>query len=367
MPSSSLSTNELLECSASIQDDIDKKRRQLLIRSAKRPFKRSRLIQQQQQQQQKQKVQLKQHREVKDETDTITTASISSESATTKNSMCQKSKFNHRRRHKTEKPHKLRTVSFDTKYNEMISVPSHKDLSDAERRSYFLQRDEYLGIKRKIQKTIEFLRSPNDVSTSSGTTSRSETSLGNIVEEEHCVRGLECLAEEFVNDHKRRVQKTSKSAVFRFQEKRRRMLGATRTMLGSKDDNKRSKLLVDTHEVSFVLAKIYRKHTSQCEDIARRWGHFDAIDAGYDPTSSPATVVNCATTASKPSKPATVGNNIIVENPIDNNASLSSLSYDGDDGEEENENNEDFNLPPVVNTEESAHGFDSLPNGLFNF
>lgn len=357
MPSSPLSSNITLECVASNDDDIDKKRRQLLIRSAKRPFKRSRLLQQQR------------RREEKDETDTITTASISSGSVKTEPSVCKKSKNNPLRRHKTEKLRKRRMVSFDTKYNELIPVPSHKDLSETERRSYFLQRDEYVIIKRNIQRTIEFLRSPNEVSMSSGSTSLSGTaSLGNAIEEEHCVRGLECLAEEFVNDHKRRVQKISKTSVFRFQLKRRRMLGKTGTMSETKDDDAKARLLDDEHEASLALAAIYRKHTSQCEDIARRWGHFDAIDAGYDPSSSSATMVTRATITSQRSKEAAVNNNIIVENSVDNNASLSSLSYDGEDGEEEeNENNEDFHLPPVVNATESAHGFDSLPNGLFNF
>ena len=354
MSSSPPSSNEALESSASNEDDIDKKRRQLLIRSAKRPFKRSRLLQQQR------------RREEKEETDTITTASISSKSSITKSSSCKKDKANHPRRLNTEKPRKRRMVSFDIKYNKFIFVPSHKDLSDAERRSYFLQRDEYLGIKRNIQRTIEFLRSPNDISMSSGSTSHSGTSVGNAIEEEHCVRGLECLAEDFVNDHKRRVQKTSKSTVFRFQEKRRQMLGKTKTRFESKDERDRISSIVDPYEASLALARIYRKHTSQCEDIARRWGHFDAIDAGYDPTSSSATVVTCATATSQTSKDS-VDNNIFVENSVDNNASLSSLSYDGDDGEEENDNNEDFNLPPVVDAAESAHGFDSLPNGLFNF
>lgn len=356
MASSPLSSNITLECSAS-NDDVDKKRRQLLIRSAKRPFKRSRLLKQQQR-----------CRDEKDETDTITTASISSGSATPESSISKKSKCDHLRRHKTEKPRKRRIVSFETKYNTTISVPSNKDLSDAERRSYFLQRDEYVGIKRSIQRTIEFLRSPNDVSMSSGSTSRSgTTNLGNHVEVEHCVRGLECLAEDFVNDHKRRVQKTSKSAVFRFQEKRRRMLGKKMTMFEAKDDNDSARLTDDAHETSLALSELYRKHTSQCEAIARRWGHFDAIDAGYDPTTSSAAAVTRATTISRTSKGAAVESNIIVESPGDNNASLSSLSYDGDDGEEENETNESFSLPPVVNAEETTHGFDSLPNGLFNF
>jgi len=217
-----------------------------------------------------------------------------------------------------------------------------------------------VGIKRNIQRTIEFLRSPTDSPSASARNSSAE---------EHCVRGLECLAEDFVNDHKRRVQKASKSAVFRFQQNRRRKLGKTRSMMESKDDDEKSRSIDEAHEASMELAELYKKSTSQCEHIAKRWGHFDAIDADIDPVSSSPTAVTCATEVSSVNKQSTVDTKFIIETPIDNNASLSSLSYDGDDGEEEeeNESNDDFNLPPVVDARKPAHGFDSLPDGLFNF
>ena len=53
-------------------------------------------------------------------------------------------------------------LSFDTKYNKTTLVPSHRDLDESERRSYYFQRDEYVRIKRNIQRTIEFLKSPTD-------------------------------------------------------------------------------------------------------------------------------------------------------------------------------------------------------------
>mmetsp|Transcript_19409 Transcript_19409/g.48348 ORF Transcript_19409/g.48348 Transcript_19409/m.48348 type:complete len:325 (-) Transcript_19409:39-1013(-) len=301
---------------ATEDDDTDKKRRQLLIRSAKRPFKRSRIIQQQS------------FPEAKRETDTISTASLSSsttlESAI---SILRRSNANHiRGRQKTDG---RRVVSFDTKYNQTILVPSHRDLNKVERRAYYFQRDEYIRIKRKIHRLIEFLKSPSD--------SRP------LAIESPCIRGLECLAEDAVNDFKKRVQKTSKSAVFQFQEK-----------------NKRS---TDT----VALAEVYKRHTSQCESIARRWGYFDSIDAGYDPTASSAVAVSSATAAAPTKLESTIGSSVTVDIPVDNNASLSSLSYDGDDGEDENESNDDFNPPPVVNAEEPANAFDSLPEGLFNF
>jgi len=207
---------------------------------------------------------------------------------------------------------------------------------------------------------IEFLKSPNDASLSSGSES---IPSGHTAAEEHCVRGLECLAEEFVNEHKKRVQRSSKSAVFQFQEnRRRRRLGKPRSV-------------DEAHESSLALAEIYKKCTSQCKSIATRWGHFDAIDAGIDPaatSSSSAIAVTRETAPSLESKEPAIDLNLTVETPVDNNASLSSLSYDGDDGEDEendndNEHSDDFNLPPVVDAGKAANGFDSLPDGLFNF
>lgn len=246
-------------------------------------------------------------------------------------------------------------VSFDTKYNETTLVPSHRDLDESERRSYYFQRDEYVRIKRNIQRTIEFLKSPTDSTSVSGSFVATAPTNATNVAEEHCVRGLECLAEDAVNDFKKRIQKTSKSAVFRFQENRRRRVS----------DNRMSR--DSAHETSLALADLYRKSTAQCEHIARRWGQFDAIDAGYDPTSSSAVAVSCATALSPTDNESAIVSNITVETQVDNNASLSSLSYDGDDGEDENESNDEFNFPPVVNAGESANEFDSLPEGLFNF
>lgn len=336
MPPSSLSSKMSLESSTADEDDIDKKRRRLLIRSAKRPFKRSRLLQKQRRQ------------EEKNETDTFTTASLSSAStATTKPSIF---KNNNDKLLRGRKRETRRVVSFHTRF-ESAFVPSHRDLSETERRSLYFQRDEYVGIKRNIQQTMKFLRSPADISSSGSTSSSLETSMA----EEHCVRGLECLAEEFVNDHKKRAQKASKNAVFRFQEKRRRRIRE----LTSADES---------YKMSLALAEVYKKHTSQCEHIARRWGHFDAIDAGYDPKASSATVVSRAADTSLINNELAVhelvvdsDNNMTIDTSVDNNASLSSLSYDGDDGEEENDSKDDFNAS------ESANEFDSLPNGLFNF
>lgn len=320
-------------------DKLDQKRRQLLIRSAKRPFKRSRLVRQ------------KCCQEGKGETDTISTASLSLSncsscpiSATrTRSPISKRRKRNASRRLNTTKQ---RVVSFDTKYNQTILVPSHRDLDRFERRAYYFQRDEYVRIKRNIQQTIEFLKSPIDYS-SSFNPFHDAQSFAPKAREEHCVRGLECLAEEAVNDFKKRIQKTSKTAVFRFQEKRKRRIV----------DNVMS--VNSSHQVA--LAEEYRKYTAQCEQIARRWGKFDAMDAGYDPASSSSIAVNCGNAQSQAKDNSSIADAMTVEHPVDFNASLSSLSYDGDDGEDEKEGSDDLNAGDRDNA------FDSLPEGLFNF
>lgn len=326
---------------ATEEDDMDKKRRQLLIRSAKRPFKRCRIVQQQ--------------CFSKGETDTISTASLSS-STTIESAISKRSYGNHTRGR--PKRDDRRVVSFDSKYNQTIIVPSHRDLDKYERRSYYFQRDEYVRIKRNIQRTIEFLKAPSDSSNRFGSLAIETPAFAKNHEEEHCIRGLECLAEDAVNDFKKRIQKISKTAVFQYQQNCER------------DTISESTRSIETvHERWLALAEVYKRNTSQCENIAQRWGHFDAIDAGYDPTASSTVAVNSATAASQTKQhKATIGSNVTVETPVDNNASLSSLSYDGDDGEDEDENesNDDFNLPPVAN-DKPVNAFDSLPEGLFNF
>jgi len=227
--------------------------------------------------------------------------------------------------------------------NETISVPSHKDMSEKERVSYYVQKDEYAGIKQDIQRTVVFLKSPNEASCSSiyGSGLNSATN-GNAVEEEHCVRGLESLVATFVNDHKKRAQKSSRYAVFRFQDKRKSSEKLTAIATEEADN------------ASIALAEVYKRCTSECENIARRWGYFDAIDAGIDPTSSSLQTASASSTViSLGSNVSGVDNSIALETLADNNASLSSISYDGDenDGEEENESTNDFN---------------SLPDELFN-
>ncbi len=323
------------------EDDMDKKRRQLLIRSAKRPFKRSRIIEKQYCQ------------ERKGETDTISTASLSS--STTIESAISKRSYGSHIRGRPKRDNR-RVVSFDAKYNQTTIVPSHRDLDKYERRSYYFQRDEYVRIKRNIQRTIEFLKAPTDSANPFGSLAIETPAFAKNHEEEHCIRGLECLAEDAVNDFKKRIQKISKTAVFQYQQNCER------------DISEKTGSIDEIHERWLAVAEVYKRHTSQCENIARRWGHFDAIDAGYDPTASSAVAVNSATASSQTKRKAAIGSDVTIDTPIDYNASLSSLSYDGDDGEDEDENesNDEFNLPQVAN-DEPVNAFDSLPEGLFNF
>jgi len=245
------------------EEFIKRKRRLLLQRSAKGPSMRLRLLQQQR----------RREEDEKEKEETITTKTPMKNSRAQNN---QQHKKNKKRRVGVD----VVSVSFDTQNEEIISVQSHEDYSKKERVSYYVQKDEYADIKQNIHRTIKFLKSTTDSTSQSSTngsnsstssSSDSDTATANCTNiEEHCIRGLESLAEDYVGEHKRRIQRSSKSAVFRFQEDKRKV------------DNKNENEAVAT----LALAEIYKRCTAGCQDIARRWGHFDAIDAGIVSTAS---------------------------------------------------------------------------------
>ena len=260
------------------------------------------------------------------------------------------------------------SVSFDTQNEEIISIQSHEDYSKKERISYYVQKDEYADIKQNIQRTIKFLKSPTDSPSSSSTKSSNSSSSSssdsdaatandtNI--EEHCIRGLESLAEDYVGEHKRRIQRSSKSAVFRFQEDKR------------KADNKNKNEKEENEAVAtLALAEIYKRCTAGCQDIARRWGHFDATDAGIVSTASlsSSSADTTSTLATSSVTTTAVLDDTAVDDLSGHDNAMSSISDDGDnaddDDDEKEETNDSDSLP--VNNGESTNAFDSLPDVLF--
>mmetsp|Transcript_7417 Transcript_7417/g.14533 ORF Transcript_7417/g.14533 Transcript_7417/m.14533 type:complete len:364 (-) Transcript_7417:100-1191(-) len=218
----------------------------------------------------------------------------------------QQHQHQHQHQQHPKKKPKRRVVSFDTRSNETIYIQCHTDYSEKENASYYLQRKDYKGIRQEIQRTINFVKFPSAcdentiqvVPAASGTSSASASTnastnastAGCCSTEELCVRGLESLVEDFVNEHKKRVQEFSKSIVLRFQDELKRNK-KRRKIEERRNDN--------DYDVAatLALAEIYKRATIDCEHIARRWGHFDAIDAGIhnpSPSFSTAAIVSAS-------------------------------------------------------------------------
>lgn len=150
-------------------------------------------------------------------------------------------------------------VSFDDRRNTIISIPSMEDFTQEEHAAYFYQRTEYIRMKDDIKRTIDLLK-------------RQNYEMGNatapalmVDHSDHvCVRGLECLADEYVSMHRKRVHHLSTSAVLMQQS-----LNRTYEQEGE-----------SVHCGTERMARAYQVYAEACQAIAQRWGQFDAIDAG---------------------------------------------------------------------------------------
>jgi hypothetical protein len=173
------------------------------------------------------------------------------------------------------------TVSFDTmKGDEIIVIPSLDDYTQNELESSYFSKNEYANIIQRVHQTVKYLRRKDTSSDSDSSASAAvvmEDENETIIEHEkdvendyHCVRGLETYAEEYVGNHRKRVQRISKSAVFRYQKQQLRL------------KKRRTETKKSVSNVSNVneLAEIYKRSSKGCQEIANRWGYFDAIDAG---------------------------------------------------------------------------------------
>jgi hypothetical protein len=92
-----------------------------------------------------------------------------------------------------------------------------------------------------------------------------------------CVRGLECLADDYVNMHRKRARELSMSAVFAYQNMSHVEKGFV------------SNATVDVEAV----AQAYMIHTKRSQNIACRWGHFDALDADIQQKTSEIIAIDC--------------------------------------------------------------------------
>lgn len=150
------------------------------------------------------------------------------------------------------------TVTFDDRQNVVTRIPSVNDLTCEEHSAYFYQRHEYTMMRDDAKQTIIKLLNARS-SGLSDTTAFNEVMLDDS--EEVCVRGLEYLADDFVSTHRKRARLMSMSAVFTHQDFHRSCQGNS-----------------SPYDME-GMAQAYQTYTVGCQEIAKRWGHFDAIDA----------------------------------------------------------------------------------------
>lgn len=150
---------------------------------------------------------------------------------------------------------RTRRVMIDESQNKHIPVLSLEDYSSQELHSTFYSREEYMGMRNNIKHTIRFLKFRKVPPASANLNFQDEKDL--------CLRGLECLADEYVNMHRKRTRELSMAAVF-----------ACQNMMMMEMQSPAS--IYDAEAV----AQAYQFHTLRAQTIAGRWGHFDALDAG---------------------------------------------------------------------------------------
>ncbi|KAG7349962.1 hypothetical protein IV203_012559 [Nitzschia inconspicua] len=148
-----------------------------------------------------------------------------------------------------------RRVFIDETQNRHIPVLSLQNYTRQEVSNTFYSRDEYMQMRDNIKHTIRFLKYRKIPPPSSNLNFSDANDL--------CIRGLECLADEYVNLHRKSTREMSMAAVFASQAM---LLSSTTTSIGICNQE--------------VIAETYKLHTLRAQSIAGRWGHFDALDAG---------------------------------------------------------------------------------------
>jgi hypothetical protein len=159
-----------------------------------------------------------------------------------------------------------KNVTFNFDQTEIISVMSNNDYTSEERTATFYSRQEYQEIKDNIKHLVNYLRYQKYPKP----THRCSLDFRN--ENDVCVRGLECLADEFVSVHRRRIRQLSLTAVFAFQN-----LNSNRGTYGYGSDSENSQFC--SNYQTETIAKAYMTHSIRSQGIASHWGHFDALDA----------------------------------------------------------------------------------------
>ena len=151
-----------------------------------------------------------------------------------------------------------RNVSFDESKTQTIPVLSLGDFTPEELTATYYSRQEYAHMRDCIKHTVRFLkyRQYPPPSFAPHIDVHSESDM--------CVRGLECLADDYVNMHRKRARELSMGAVFAYQN----------ACLIQNTFLEHCAIDVD------AMAQAYSIHTQRAQQVAGRWGHFDALDAG---------------------------------------------------------------------------------------
>jgi hypothetical protein len=161
-----------------------------------------------------------------------------------------------------------KSVSFDITKTEYIPTISNGDYTLEEKIATFYSHQEYQEFKENIKHLVNFLRYQKYPR------SQKKCKIDFTKEDDVCVRGLECLADEFVSMHRKRIRQLSLIAVFSFQNLTTSHKGHYNNILSG---NANSSFYNNYKSES--IAKAYMTHSLRSQGIASHWGHFDAVDA----------------------------------------------------------------------------------------
>jgi hypothetical protein len=143
----------------------------------------------------------------------------------------------------------------DETKNKQIQVLSLQDYTPQEHFHTYYSREEYMQMRDSIKHIIRFLKYRMYPPAS--------TQLSFCDDNDLCIRGLECLADDYVNLHRKRTRELSLAAVL-----------TSQNMENTISQSGGAKYAAE------VVAQAYQVHTVRAQSIAGRWGHFDALDAG---------------------------------------------------------------------------------------
>jgi hypothetical protein len=170
-------------------------------------------------------------------------------------------------------------VTINEDNNQTHPVLSIHDYTPEEHFATYYSKYEYHLMRQNIKRTINYLKCREGPST--------PAAHGDfLLEDDVCVRGLECLADAYVALHRKRVRQVSMSAVFVQQDLQRQR----QQQFHQEQQQQQLRypgapmVHITTHQNQpwddESIAQVYKSYSTRCQGIACRWGHFDAMDAG---------------------------------------------------------------------------------------